>query len=208
MTTTAQEELSAARAEAAELQDHIDRLEAQVREGDEREAAEELGRAFGLRRLVQLRQEAAERKVARAEAAELERRRLAAVAGAEADLTQLGIDRLAAAFTEAVEALERLARLGDTRQDAIERHGRAFVDLGLPIRHHDGKWVVFEVNGAVYDTHQDHCDSARLLRLVQEELERRKSMTRRLDLGFPPPEPLPHPVAQYIGGQAESARAA
>jgi len=208
MTTTAQEELSAARAEAAELQDHIDRLEAQVREGDEREAAEELGRAFGLRRLVQLRQEAAERKVARAEAEELERRRLAAIAGAEADLTQLGIDRLAVAFTEAVEALERLARLGDTRQDAIERHGRAFVDLGLPIRHHDGGWIVFEVNGTVYDTHQDHCYGARLLHLVQEELERRKGMTRRLDLGFAPPEPLPHPVAQYIGVTAEGPRAA
>jgi hypothetical protein len=206
--TTAQEELSAARAEATELQDHIDRLEAQVREGDERQAAEELGRAFGLRRLVQLRQEAAERKVARAEAEELERRRLAAVAGAEADLTQLGIDRLAVAFTEAVEALERLARLGDARQDAIERHGRAFVDVGLPIRHQDGGWIVFEVNGTVYDTHQDHCDGTRLLRLVQEEIERRKAMTRRLDLGFPPPEPLPHPVTQYAGATAESSKAA
>ncbi|MFF7139581.1 hypothetical protein ACFZBZ_45785 [Streptomyces sp. NPDC008196] len=208
MTTTAQEELSAARAEAQELQDHIDRLEAQVREGDEREAAEELGRAFGLRRLVQLRQEAAERKVARAQAEEAGRRRLAAVAGAEADLTQLGIDRLAVAFTQAVEALEQLARLGDTRQDAIERHGRAFVDLGLPIRHHDGGWIVFEVNGTVYDTHQDHCDGARLLRLVQEELERRKAMSRRLDLGFAPPEPLPHPVTQYIDGTTESPTAA
>lgn len=208
MSTTPQEELSTARAEAAELQGHIDRLEEQVREGDEREAAEELGKAFGLRRLVQLRQEAAERKVARAEAGERARRRLAAIAGAEADLTQLGIDRLAGAFTEAVEALERLARLGDTRQDAIERHGRAFVDLGLPLRHLDGKWVVFEVNGTVYDTHQDHCDGARLLRLVQEELERRKAVTRRLDLGFAPPEPLAHPVTQYIAATTESPEAA
>lgn len=208
MSTTPQEELSAARAEAAELQGHIDRLEEQVREGDEREAAQELGRAFGLRRLVQLRQEAAERKVARAEAEERARRRLAAIAGAEADLTQLGIDRLAGAFTEAVEALERLARLGDARQDAIERHGRAFVDLGLPVRHREGKWVVFEVNGTVYDTHQDHCDGARLLRLVQEELERRKQITRRLDLGFAPPEPLAHPVTQYLAAVVESPEAA
>ena len=208
MSTTPQEELSAARAEAAELQDHIDRLEAQVRDGDEREAAEELGKAFGLRRLVQLRQEAAERKVARAEAEERARRRLAAIAGAEADLTQLGIDRLAAAFTQAVEALERLARLGDTRQDAIERHGRAFVDLGLPVRHQDGGWIVFEVSGTVYDSHQDHCDGARLLRLVQEELERRKGMSRRLDLGFAPPEPLLHPVTQYLAATVESPKAA
>lgn len=208
MSTTPQEELSAARAEAAELQDHIDRLEEQVREGDEREAAEELGKAFGLRRLVQLRQEAAERKVARAEAEERARRRLAAIAGAEADLTQLGIDRLAVAFTEAVEALERLARLGDTRQDAIERHGRAFVDLGLPVRHQDGGWIVFEVNGTVYDSHQDHCDGARLLRLVQEELERRKGMSRRLDLGFAPPEPLLHPVTQYLAATDDSPKAA
>ena len=208
MTTTAQEELAAARAEAGELQEHIDALEGQVREGQEQDAAMELGKAYGLRRLAELRQERAEQKTARAEAEDLERRRLAAVAGAEADLTQLGIDRLAAAFTEAVEALERLARLGDTRQAAIEQHGRAFVDLGLPIRHQDGGWIVFEVNGAVYDSHQDHCDGARLLRLVQEELERRKAVTRRLDLGFAPPEPLPHPVARYIGVTAGGPKAA
>lgn len=149
-----------------------------------------------------------EPSAARAEAEKRARRRLAAIAGAEADLTQLGIDRLAVAFTEAVEALERLARLGDTRQDAIERHGRAFVDLGLPIRHHAGGWIVFEVSGTVYDTRQDHCDGEQLLRLVREELERRKSMSRRLDLGFVPPEPLAHPVTQYINVTPENSKAA
>jgi len=198
MTTTAQEELSAAKAEAQELQDHIDRLEAQVREGDEREAAEELGRAFGLRRLVQLRQEAAERKVARAQAEEAARRRLATVAAAEADLTQLGIDRIAAVFTEAVEALEQLDRLCKARQDAIERHGRAFVDVGLPLHHQDGGWVVFEVEGTRYDTRHDACRPEILASLVQQELVRRSQITRRLDLGFTPPEPLAHPVTRFL----------
>ena len=198
MTITPHEELATVRAEAAELQQQIDALEAQVREGEEKDAAMELGRQYGLRRLVQLRQEAAERKAARAEAEELERRRLAVTAAAEADLTQLGIDRLAAALTEAVNALAQLERLGTARQDALERHGQAFLDAGLPIRHHDGKWVVFEVDGTVYDTQQDHCDGPELLRLAQQELERRKAVTRRLDLGFAPPEPLAHPVTQFL----------
>lgn len=149
-----------------------------------------------------------EPSAARAEAEKKARRRLAAVAAAEADLTQLGIDRIAQAFTEAIAALEQLARLGDTRQDAIERHGRTFVDLGLPTRHHDGEWVVFEVSGTVYDTRQDQCDGERLLRLVREELERRKSMSRRLDLGFVPPEQLAHPVTQYINVTPENSKVA
>lgn len=208
MTTTAQEELSAARAAAAEIQQQIDALESQVLEGQEHDDAMQLGHRYGLRRLAELRREAAKRKVAQAEAEDLERRRLAVVAAAEADLSQLGLNRLAVAFTEAVEALERLARLGDARQDALDRHGRAFVDLGLPIRHQEGSWVVFELNGTVYDTWQDHCGGERLLALVREEIERRKSVSRRLDLGFAPPEPLAHPVTQYIYGTVDGPRAA
>ena len=198
MTITPQEELAAVRAEAAELQQQIDTLEAQVREGQEQDAAQELGRRYGLRRLVELRQEAAERKAALAEAEQLEGRRLAVVAAAEADLTQLSIEHIAQTFTEAVEALELLARLGKARQDAIERHARAFVDVGLPLHHQDGGWIVFDVEGTRYDTRHDACRPEILTALVEQELARRKQITRRLDLGFTPPEPLPHPVTQFL----------
>jgi hypothetical protein len=72
MEKTPREQLADARAELTELQNLIDGLEEKVRDGDETDTAMKLGEAYGLRRLAQLRQEAAERKAARAE----EQRRL------------------------------------------------------------------------------------------------------------------------------------
>lgn len=197
---SAREQLADAQAEMDELQQLIDGLEDQVREGDETKAQMKLGEAFGLKRLAELRREAAERKVARAEAEERAQQRLEAEAAAQADLEQLGVDRLAAAFDTAVRALTDLKTLGDARQAAIERHAQAYVNLGMRDRilHQDGRWVRFEVGGVQYDTNQDQCGGDVLLSLVERELKRREQVAGRMAKGYAPPEPLPHPVTRRL----------
>jgi hypothetical protein len=202
-----QEQLADARAELDELQGLIDGLEEQVREGDDREAEMELGRQYGLKRLAELRREAAERRASKAVAEEKARRRLEAEAAAQADLEQLGVDRLASALDTAVQALADLKALGDARQAALERHARAYVDLGMKDRivHQDGHWVRFQAGGAVYDTNQDQCSGNALLALVQQELKRRELIPDRVAKGFTPLEPIPHPVTRYLAERAGDA---
>jgi hypothetical protein len=197
---TPREQLADAHTELDELQGLIDGLEEKVREGDETDAAMELGKQYGLKRLASLRRDAAGRKVARAEAEERAQRRLEAEAAAEADLEQLGVDRLATALDTAVQALADLKSLGDTRRAALERHARAYVELGMTDRilHQDGGWVRFTVGDAVYDTHQDQCAGDALLALAQEELKRRAAIPDRMARGFTPPEPIRHPVTLHL----------
>lgn len=201
---TPHEQLADAKTELGELQGLINGLEEQVREGDETEAVMRLGEAFGLKRLAALRREAAERKVARAEAEQLAQRRLEVEAAAQADLEQLGVDRLAAALDVAVKALATLKQLGDARQTAIHKHARAYVDLGMTdrIRHQDGHWTVYEVAGQVYDTNQDRCQGDALVQLAMHEMDRRLVQgPARVSRGFPPPEPFDHPVTRHLAAR-------
>ena len=202
---TPHEQLADARAELGELQGLIDGLEAKVRDGDETDAEMELGRQYGLKRLATLRRDAAERRVAKAEAVRLEQRRAEAAAEAEADLGRLGVDRMAVALDAVVEALAGLKQLGDDRRAAISRHGLAYAELGMVdrIRHQDGGWIAFEVAGQVYDTQQDQCGGEALLALAQRELKRRESIPARVAKGFAPPGPLEHPVTRYLAGEAQ-----
>lgn len=198
-------QLADARAELGELQSLIDGLEDKVRDGDETEAQMELGRQYGLKRLATLRKESAERRVAKAEAARLQQQRLEAEAAARTELGRLGIDRLASALDAAVEALATLRKLGDARQAAIVQHGQAYVSLGMTdrIRHQDGGWTVFEVAGQVYDTNQDKCAGSVLVDLAMRELERRLVVAPlRAGKGFPPPEPIEHPVTRHLAARA------
>ncbi|MFE7648676.1 hypothetical protein [Streptomyces phaeoluteigriseus] len=205
--TEAQRELEDARREREELDSLIEGLEAQVRAGETVAAERQLAERYGVQRLARLRQEAAEQRVRDAEAAALAERRRQAEAAAQADLEILGVDRLAEALGVAVNALAELQRLGDARQAALDRHARAFLDLGMDgkIRHRDGGWVVFEAGGERYDTRQDGCKGARLVELAREELARRGQNAQRAAKGRGPLAPLPHAVARHLAERTGAA---
>ncbi|MFI9174890.1 hypothetical protein [Streptomyces lincolnensis] len=202
----ARERLDDARRQKEEAGSLVAALEERVRAGDEEVAALELGEQHGLLRLAELQQERAEQRVREAEAAELAQRRRAAEAAAVADFEILSVDRLAQALDLAVQALTELKRLGDARQTAVDRHARAFLDLGMTdkIRHQDGRWIVFEADGGVYDTVQDGCQGAKLVELAVKELTRREQDARRQVKGHGPVEPLPHPVARCLAAGRRS----
>ncbi|MEU3435459.1 hypothetical protein [Streptomyces sp. NPDC006863] len=206
----AQRELADNRAEIAELQGLIDGLEKRVRDGEAAEEAQQLAERYGLKRLAELRREAAEQKVKRAEAAELRERQETAVRAAAEELEALSPERLAEACEEALRAIERVQQLGDARQAAAVRHAQAFLDLGIRdrIRHQDGGWVVFEVDGVKYDTRQDHLGGRSLLAVIEGERQRRAQIPGRRAKGFPAPEPASHPVAQLLAQRLDEAQAA
>jgi hypothetical protein len=203
-TTEAQRELLDARRERAEIDGLIAGLEDQVRAGEAEEAERDLGEKYSLQRLALLRQEAAERRVKEAELAAVEERRNAALAAAGAELESLSPDVLAEACEEALQAIEKVQRLGDTRQAAIARHAQTFLDLGLRdrIRHQDASWVVFEVDGVRFDTRQDALDGRSLLSAIDGERARRAQIPGRLAKGFAPPEPTAHPMARLLAANA------
>lgn len=182
----------------------IEALEDRVRDGDEEVAALELGEQHGLLRLAVLQQERAEQQVKAAEAAELVQRRQAAVQAATDELDALSPDVLAVACDEALQAIDRVQQLGDARQAAVERHAQAFLDLGMRdrIRHQDGSWVVFEVDGDRYDTRQDSLGGRALLAAIEGERLRRAQIPGRLAKGFPPPVASSHPMAQLLAANA------
>ncbi|MFF3891803.1 hypothetical protein ACFYY3_01085 [Streptomyces sp. NPDC001812] len=208
-----QQELSEARGqledaqrEKTELDALIQGLEEQVREGNEHQAVEELGRQWSVRRLVELRQEAAERRLLEAEALERERQLREKVAAAEADLTQLTPAQFAPAFDEAVSALEKLAAMGAAYQEAVNRHARALVDAGSDhvAFHQEGVFTALRFGGHEFRTSDSYMTPAALLKLVQDERARRAQLPDRLAKGFAPLEPLPHPVTRHIAEQAEA----
>ncbi|MFE4408359.1 hypothetical protein [Streptomyces sp. NPDC056821] len=202
----ARAQLADANREKTEIEGRISALEAQVRAGDEQAAEQQLVEQYAQQRLAQLRQEAAEQRVREAEAAELAEKRREAEAAAQADLEALSVPVLAAAFEDAVRALDRLQQLGDARQAAIERHARVFVELEMRdrIRHKEGSWIVFVAGGVKYDTNQDHCQGASLVKWATGELDRRQQSARRIEQGYRPLEPFPHPVTRYIDEQKSS----
>ncbi|MYX15441.1 hypothetical protein GTY67_18960 [Streptomyces sp. SID8374] len=128
----AQRELADTRAEIAELQGLIDGLEEKVRNGEEAEEAQLLGEQYGLKRLAELRQEAAERKLAKAEAAEEARRRGEAEEAARADLGAASDEVIADRFVAAVAALDALAEVCVQRETAVRTHLKAFAALDMP----------------------------------------------------------------------------
>lgn len=205
--TASQQELADTKAEIAEMQGVIDALEEKVREGEAADEAQELGERYGVMRLTELRLEAAERKLAKAESLELQERRQAAVQAAREELGALSPERLAEACEEAVAAIERVCRLGDARLAAVARHAQAFVDLGLRdrIRHQDGSWVVYEVDGVRYDTQQEPFGGHALLAAVEAERHRRTQIPARRAKGFPGPEPVKHPMAKLLAANADAA---
>ncbi|WDT90769.1 hypothetical protein H0E86_03910 [Streptomyces sp. SCSIO-PteL053] len=208
--TQTQQELADTKAEIAELQGVIDGLEEKVREGEATAEATALGEQYGVLRVAQLRQEAVQRKLKRAEAAELRERQEAAVRAASEELEALSPERLADACEEALQAIERVHRLGDARQAAVVRHAQAFVDLEMRdrIHHQDGGWVVFEVGGVRYDTRQDHLGGRSLLATIEGERHRRTLIPGRRAKRFPPPEPASHPMAQLLAQRLDAAQAA
>ncbi|MGW6584438.1 hypothetical protein [Streptomyces globisporus] len=128
----AQRELADNRAEIAELQGLIDGLEERVREGEAAEEAQLLGERYGLKRLAELRQEAAERKLAKAEAAEEARRRGEAEEAARADLAAVSDEVIADKFMAALAALDDLAEVCVQREASVWRHLKVFAGLGMP----------------------------------------------------------------------------
>ncbi|MFD3525061.1 hypothetical protein [Streptomyces sp. NPDC058653] len=201
--TEAQRQLADAQKEKAELDGLIQGLEKQVLAGEAEETERELTEQYGLARLAKLRQEAAERRVKDAAAAEVQERRQAALVAARKELERLAPERLAEACEAALEAIERVQQLGDARQAAVERHAAVFLDLGMSgrILHQDSSWVVFEVDGVRYDTRQDSLDGRRLLAVIEGERVRRAQIPGRLAKGFTPPAPEAHPVAQLLAAQ-------
>lgn len=208
--TEAQQELADTKEEIAELQALINGLEEQVRNGEEVAEARAAGEQYGVLRVAQVRQEAAELKLKRAEAAERRERREAAVRAAAEELESLGPERLAEACEEALRAIERVQQLGDARQAAVVRHAKAFVDLEMRdrIHHQDGGWIVFEAGGVRYDTRQDHLGGRSLLAVIEGERQRRAQIPGRRAKGFPAPEPASHPVAQLLAQRLDAAQAA
>ncbi|MGV4889258.1 hypothetical protein ACSR0Z_22120 [Streptomyces viridosporus] len=197
-------QLEGAQRAKAEIEARISGLEAQVSAGAAEAAERQLAEEYAQLRLTQLREEAAEERVRAAEAAAVAERRREAEAAAIADLEILGVGRLAEALDTAVSALQELKRLGDARQAALERHARAFIDLGMDdkIRHRDGRWIVFEAGGVKYDTAQDNCQGARLVELAQKELAHREQNVRYQAQGFNPLAPLAHPVTRHLAERA------
>lgn len=205
--TAAQQELADTKAEIDEMQGVIDVLEEKVRDGEAVEEAQQLGEKYGVLRVTQLRKEAAERKLKQAEAAALRERREAAVQAAREELGELTPERLAEACEDALGVIDRVCRLGDARQAAVVRHAQAFLELGMQdrIRHKDGSWVVYEVDGVRYDTQQGGLGSRALLVAIEAERLRRTQIPVRRAQGQSGPEPDSHPMAQLLAANADAA---
>lgn len=205
--TEARAQLDDARREKTELDDLIAGLERQVVDGESEEAEQRLGEQYSLERLARMRQQAAQKRVERAEALELQERRQAAVQAAREELGALAPERLAEACEEALEVIDRVCRLGDARQAAIVRHAQAFVDLGMKghIRHQDHSWVAFEVDGVKFDNRQDCYGGRALLAAIEGERHRRTLIPARRAKGFTAPEPSSHPMAKLLAANADAA---
>ncbi|MFB7555342.1 hypothetical protein [Streptomyces brevispora] len=205
--TEARAQLDDAHREKSELDELIAGLERQVVDGESEEAEQRLGEQYSLERLARVRQQAAAKRVERAEALELQERRQAAVQAAKVELEALTPERLAEACEDALGVIDRVCRLGDARQAAVVRHAQAFLELGMQdrIRHKDGSWVVYEVDGVRYDTQQGGLGSRALLVAIEAERLRRAQIPVRRAQGQSGPEPDSHPMAQLLAANADAA---
>ncbi|MFF9861131.1 hypothetical protein [Streptomyces tendae] len=127
----AQRELEDARQERAELDELIEGLEGQVRAGEAAEAEQRLVEQYSLQRLAQLRAQAAEQRVRDAEAAELARRREAALQEAHTALGAVSGAVLAEKYAAALAALDDLAAACKQRDESTRRHLAVFRELGM-----------------------------------------------------------------------------
>ncbi|MGW3927846.1 hypothetical protein ACWECC_07075 [Streptomyces microflavus] len=150
--SAAQQELADTRAEIAEMQGVIDTLEEQVREGEAAEEAQQMAERYGLKRLAELRQEAAERKLAKAEAAEVVRRRGEAEEAARTDLGAASDEVIAAKYRAALAALDDLAEVCVQREIAVRAHLKAFAALDMPnvIANHTPQHI-FSLDGTKFE---------------------------------------------------------
>jgi hypothetical protein len=164
----ARSDLEKATAEAAEAQRLIDALEEQVREGDEAVDAEALGREYGVKRLAELRKEAAEQRARQARADVVAQRRAAVLTDAEEALTAVSMDNLAGLYNAAHDALLALAEAVLRRRRLITDTSRELAELeprrrGM-VQVHGGAEAV-TVGGVQY-RHQDTPAAVLLPRLL------------------------------------------
>jgi hypothetical protein len=148
----ARADLEKAQAEAAEAQQLIDTLEEQVREGSEAVDADVLGREYGVRRLAELRKEAAEQRAKEARAALAVQRRAAALRDAETELDAVSLDRLADLHAAAYDALLALAEATVRRRRVIAEQAAALAEVnafGAVVSRAQDQ-VVVKVGGVVH----------------------------------------------------------
>ncbi|MGW6462584.1 hypothetical protein [Streptomyces rubiginosohelvolus] len=200
----AQRELADNRAEIAELQGLIDGLEERVREGEAAEEAQQLGEQYGLKRLAELRQEAAERKLAKAETAEEARRRGEAEEAARADLTAASDEVIADKFMAALAALDDLAEVCVRRETAVRTHLKAFVELGMPnVVANENPQFIIRVDGTKFEVGERKAQDLVSRAINRVFLVRGLSGAPRIGIGSSPVERL---VAARVGVGEQEAR--
>ncbi|MBK6040824.1 hypothetical protein [Streptomyces sp. MBT55] len=200
----AQRELADNRAEIAELQGLIDGLEEKVRNGEEAEEAQQLGEQYGLKRLAELRQEAAERKLAKAEAAEEARRRGEAEEAARADLGAASDEVIADKFTAALAALDDLAEVCVQRETAVRTHLKAFAELGMPnVVANENPQFIIRVDGTKFEVGERKAQDLVSRAINRVYAVRGLSGAPRIGIGSSPVERL---VAARVGVGEQEAR--
>ncbi|MEU3835578.1 hypothetical protein [Streptomyces microflavus] len=202
--TEAQQELADTRAEIAEMQGVIDVLEEKVREGEEAEEAQQLAERYGLKRLAELRQEAAERKLAKAEAAELARQRGAAEATARADLGAASDEVIVAKYRAALAALDDLAEVCVQREAAVRTHLKAFAELDMPnVVANSNPQFIFRVDGTKFEVGERKAQDLVSRAINRVYAVRGLSGAPRIGIGSNPVERL---VAAGVGVGEQQAR--
>ncbi|MFD3972943.1 hypothetical protein [Streptomyces cyaneofuscatus] len=201
--TAAQQELADTRAEIAEMQGVIDVLEERVREGEEAEEAQQIAERYGLKRLAELRQEAAERKLAKAEAAEAARRRGEAEEAARADLGAASDEVIADKFMAAVAALDALAEVCVQRETAVRTHLKAFVELDMPnVIANENPQFIIRVDGTKFEVGERKAQELVSRAINRVYAVRGLSGAPRIGIGSSPVERL---VAARVGvGEPEA----
>ncbi|WP_432004559.1 hypothetical protein [Streptomyces parvus] len=126
----AQQQLADAQREKAELDGLIEGLERQVLDGEEAEASRQLGEQWGLRRLAELRQERAAKRLQEAEAADLARRMKAARKAATEELTTLGAGVVLEKYRALLAALDDFVSTCGEREAAVLKHSQALRQVG------------------------------------------------------------------------------
>ncbi|MEU3204256.1 hypothetical protein ABZ702_10300 [Streptomyces cyaneofuscatus] len=126
----AQQQLADAQKEKAELDELIGALEQQVLDGEEAEASKQLGEQWGLRRLVELRQERAAKRLKEAEAADLAHRMEAARKAATKELAALGAGVVLEKYRVLLAALDDFVSICGEREDAVRKHSQALRQVG------------------------------------------------------------------------------
>lgn len=202
--TQAQQELADTRAEIAEMQGVIDVLEEQVREGEEAEEAQQIAERYGLKRLAELRQEAAERKLAKAETAEAARRRGEAEEAARADLGAASDEVIADKYRAALAALDDLAEVCVQRETAVRTHLRAFAELDMPnVIANKNPQFIFQVDGTKFEVGERKAQELVSRAINRVYAVRGLSGAPRIGMGSSPVERL---VAARMGVGAQEAR--